>query len=146
MIIPYPHGTTPARRAVSRYHMQHTIRRSTTSLPHHAHSYHASTTGVGTTSLAQRAWTSEMSAFNQKGTSHHAAPAAQRVGIQLPRARPNEPSKKHRSRARSGQLQCRVSLPSHKTSMYATSTTSSVRANGYGSKAIRVQFVPQYIG
>src|SRR6266540_2406427 len=34
--------------------------------------------------------------------------AAQRVGIQVPRARRNKPSKYERSRARSGQLQCRV--------------------------------------
>ncbi len=34
--------------------------------------------------------------------------AAERVGIQVPRARRAVPLKKHRSRARSGQLQCRV--------------------------------------
>ena len=34
--------------------------------------------------------------------------AAERFGIQLPRARLNRPSKTQRSRARSGLLQCRV--------------------------------------
>src|SRR4051794_24413953 len=37
--------------------------------------------------------------------------SAQRVGIQLPRARRRKPSKNERSRARSGQLQCRVGPP-----------------------------------
>jgi len=44
----------------------------------------------------------------KKRNGDHAATGAERFGIQLPRARRVAPSKTERSRARRGQLQCRV--------------------------------------
>ena len=78
----YHAGTT----SLNQNHAQHTIRPDTTGDPHHEPSHHAGTTGLGTTSLAESARTSETGARNQNGIADHAAPAAQRVGHQLRRA------------------------------------------------------------
>ena len=90
-----PHDrTTPARNhgcitSVRWNHATHAITSGTTGHPHHAPSNHACTTSTGTTSLAQRACTSESSACDQPGMADHAAPAAQRVA--------HQPRRPHRS-------------------------------------------------
>ena len=110
--------TTPARNhagttRLHQHHAQHTIRLSTTGIPHDGRSNHAGTTRTSTTTLAQPARTSETGARNQKRGADHAAPAAQRVGIQLPRARWPMPLKKptisraKRSAAMPGWAACR---------------------------------------
>nr|AIA11458.1 Unknown Function [uncultured bacterium] len=77
--VPQRHDhTTPARNHASTTglvlnHAQHTITRRTTDNPHDGRSNHAGTTSPSTTSLAQRARTSETSAWHQNGSANHAA-------------------------------------------------------------------------
>jgi len=96
---------------------------STTSLQHTGPAYHACTTclqhnersyhtlhngrwhdGAGTTGVQEAQFATSPS----KTECQPRAPDAERFGIQLPRARWVGPLKNQRSRARSGQLQCRV--------------------------------------
>jgi len=63
-------------------HLQHTIRLGITGFQHHGPSNHACTTSTGTTSLAQRAFVSEIDAGDRKRNAHQAAPAAQRLAHQ----------------------------------------------------------------
>jgi hypothetical protein len=85
--------TTPARDQASTTsldlnHTQHMITLGITSKEHHGRSNHASITSTGTTSLAQPALENHDRLLTIKnGSANHAAPAAQRFGIQLPRAR-----------------------------------------------------------
>src|SRR4051794_5071371 len=65
---------------------------SKTDEQHHGRSNHASTTGIGTTRLAQPAHIRNR-LCDQHGIANHIAPAAQRIGIQLPQAPTETPSK-----------------------------------------------------
>ena len=97
MTAPHQHAITPAQRAfggITRSIRSRWARRA------------RRTTGHRTTPAERARCTTGVRI--RKGTRDPIAPAAQRIGIQLPRARPNGPSKYERSRARSGQLQCRV--------------------------------------
>jgi len=116
------HGTTG--RDLN--HAQHTTTLPRTGAQHHGRAYHTRHNGpsapracvprrhngllhdgVGTTGLQD----ARFAASHPKKERRSRSPDAERVGIQLPRARWNQLSKSHRSRARRGQLHCHVRRP-----------------------------------
>jgi hypothetical protein len=105
MIIPHWHGTTPARRAFGRDHVQHTITPGTTGNAHHGRSNHACTTRTGTTSLAQRAFAIRDRRMEPKRDERPRRPTDCRSATA---SAPRNVSKSQRSCARSGRLERRV--------------------------------------
>jgi len=106
-------GTTPStrsrcpERASSITGLRTTPR--TTGNQHNGASYHTLHNGLlhdGAGTMGVQG--AKFGASNRKKGCQPCPPDAERFGIQLPRARWVEPSKTQRSRARSGQLQCRV--------------------------------------